>query len=51
MITRYFEVQKSVQDMKMEVLIDKLHSLACQGKMNEAKKVASRIKQLQTSGT
>jgi hypothetical protein len=37
----------NVVDLTVETLIDKLHSLASEGRIAEAKKVADKIKDLQ----
>jgi len=41
--------QSDIVDKTVETLIDKLHSLASEGKIVEAKEIAQRIKDLQKS--
>ena len=38
---------QTVMDKTIETLIDQLHSLASEGRLSEAKKVADQIKQMQ----
>jgi len=40
---------QTVMDKTIEALIDKLHSLASEGRLGEAKEIADRIKQMQRS--
>jgi len=41
--------QSDIVDKTVETLIDKLHSLASEGKIVEAKEIAQQIKDLQKS--
>ena len=47
MIAYHSYDDSNIVDLTVETLIDKLHSLACEGRIVEAKKVAQQIKELQ----
>jgi soluble cytochrome b562 len=41
---------QTVMDKTIEALVDQLHSLACEGRLSEAKEIAAQIKELQKTG-
>lgn len=45
----FMNEHKTVMDKTIEALIDKLHSLASEGRLGEAKEIADQIKELQRS--